>query len=215
MKKPELLAPAGKIENAYAAIENGADAIYLGGHLFNARASAANFSLDQMKEVIDYCTLLNIKVYITLNTLIKEEELPSLHSYLSQLQNLNIEAIIIQDLGIVNIVKKYFPNIKIHASTQLSAHSIEDVLFLKRSGFSRIVLARELSLVDIINIKNNVDIEIETFIHGALCYSYSGQCLLSSSIGGRSGNRGECAQPCRMLYSLFDGNDFIEENILF
>ncbi|ONI46434.1 hypothetical protein AN641_00180 [Candidatus Epulonipiscioides gigas] len=212
-KKVELLAPVGKIENAYAAIENGADAIFFGGHCFNARTNADNFNYEQMKEVITYCKLLGIKVYITVNTLIKEGELKQVYKFLGELQNLGVDAIIIQDLGILNIVTKYFPNLKVHASTQLSAHSCEDVLFLKEQGISRVVLARELSLEEIIHIKRNIDIEIETFIHGALCYSYSGQCLLSSVIGDRSGNRGSCAQPCRMTYSLYKDNQCITSDM--
>ncbi|OON95224.1 MAG: hypothetical protein ATN36_09020 [Epulopiscium sp. Nele67-Bin005] len=212
MNTVELLAPVGKLENAYAAIENGADAIFLGGKIFNARNQADNFDTENLREIINYCKLRGIKVYITLNTLIKNQELDSLFNYLVELQNLNIDAIIIQDLGIAKLVKQYFPTITLHASTQLSVHSVEDAKFLKSQGFKRIVLARELTLKEIGEIIQNVDIEIETFVHGALCYSYSGQCLMSSLIGGRSGNRGRCAQPCRMEYSLYQNDKIVAKN---
>ncbi|OOB77844.1 MAG: hypothetical protein BEN18_01295 [Epulopiscium sp. Nuni2H_MBin001] len=215
MNKVELLAPVGKIENMYAAVENGADAIFLGGKEFSARYSAENFTIGEIKEIIKYCKLRGIKVYITVNTLINEAELPKLFGYLEQLQNIGIDALIIQDLGIVRLVQKYFPSLTLHASTQLSVHSVYDAQFLKSHGISRIVLARELTLNEIIDIKNNVDIEIETFVHGALCYSYSGQCLMSSVIGSRSGNRGKCAQPCRMQYELCrDGEIIIDKTHL-
>lgn len=211
--KVELLAPVGKIENAYAAVENGADAIFFGGNSFNARVNADNFDYVQMKELINYCKLRGVKTYVTVNTLVRENELVQVYQLLKELQNLGIDAIIVQDLGIVNMVRKYFSNLKMHASTQLSAHSYEDVLFLKENGMSRVVLARELSLAEIIKIKKEVDIEIETFVHGALCFSYSGQCLLSSVIGDRSGNRGSCAQPCRMMYSLYKNNECIADDM--
>ncbi|OON95566.1 MAG: hypothetical protein ATN31_10785 [Candidatus Epulonipiscioides saccharophilum] len=213
VKKVELLAPVGKLENAYAAIENGADAIFLGAQNFNARVNAQNFDPEQMNLILEYAKLRNVKSYITVNTIIKDDELPQMHKLLENLQNLNVDAIIIQDLGILNLAKKYFPDLKLHASTQLSAHSYEDVLFLKNQGFSRVVLARELSLDEIIRIKNEVDIELETFVHGALCYSYSGQCSFSNVIGHRSGNRGSCAQPCRMTYSLYKSFEKYDECI--
>ena len=202
MKKAELLAPVGKMENAIAAIENGADALFVGGKGFNARQAADNFTEDELEEIVSYATLRGVKVYVTVNILIKEAELTTLYEYLKYLVEIGVHAIIIQDLGIAHMVKKYFPNLRMHASTQLSAHSIEDVLFLKELGFKRVVLAREMQLKEIKAIIENCDIEVETFVHGALCYSYSGQCLMSSLIGGRSGNRGRCAQTCRMRYTL-------------
>ncbi|ONI40069.1 hypothetical protein AN640_01530 [Candidatus Epulonipiscium fishelsonii] len=213
MKKPELLAPVGKVENAYAAVENGADAIYLGGKLFNARQAADNFFESELLDIINYCKLRGIKVYITVNTLIKDSEMNDLFEYLKFLEHLKVNAIIVQDLSIVSLIKKYNLNLEYHASTQLSTHSVQDAQFLKSIGFSRIVLARELSIEEITEIRTNVDIEIETFIHGALCYSYSGQCLMSSFIGGRSGNRGRCAQPCRMKYDLYQNDNKIINNL--
>lgn len=206
MKKIELLAPVGKLENAYAAIENGADAIFVGGKQFNARAFADNFTDNELEEIIAYCKLRDVKTNITVNTLVKNEELPAMFDYLHYLQNLGVDALIVQDLGVVSMIKKYFPNLALHASTQMTAHSLQDVEFLKAQGFERVVLSRELNLKEIKEIKEQSGIEIETFVHGALCYSYSGQCLFSSLIGGRSGNRGRCAQPCRMQYSLYQND---------
>lgn len=202
VKQVELLAPVGKFENALAAIENGANAIFVGGKVFNARQFADNFDEDELEKIVAYCKLRDVKTHITVNTLIKDQELEELMTYLEKLARLKVDAVIVQDFGVAYLIKTYFPEIELHASTQMSAHSIEDVLFLKKFGFKRVVLAREMQLEEIKTIKENVDIEIETFIHGALCYSYSGQCLFSSQIGGRSGNRGRCAQPCRMTYSL-------------
>ncbi|MDF2594037.1 MAG: peptidase [Clostridia bacterium] len=202
LKKVELLAPVGKIENAYAAIENGADALFIGGKLFNARQYADNFTNEELEEIIKYAKLRSVKVYITVNILIKETEIEALFHYLNYLNGLGVDGIISQDLGVVRLVNKYFPQIPLHASTQMTANSLEDVLFLQKIGFKRVVLARELHLDEIRKIVKGCDVEIETFVHGALCYSYSGQCLMSSLIGGRSGNRGRCAQPCRMKYTL-------------
>lgn len=202
MKKAELLAPVGKMENAIAAIENGADALFVGGKGFNARQAADNFTEDELEEIVKYATLRGVRVYVTVNILIKETETEALYQYLKYLEEIGVHAIIIQDLGIAHMVRKYFPKLRLHASTQMSAHSIEDVLFLKELGFKRVVLAREMQLKEIKHIIDTCDIEVETFVHGALCYSYSGQCLMSSLIGGRSGNRGRCAQTCRMRYSL-------------
>ena len=202
MKKAELLAPVGKMENAIAAIENGADALFVGGKGFNARQAADNFTEDELEEIVKYATLRGVRVYVTVNILIKETETVALFEYLKYLEEIGVHAIIIQDLGIAHMVRKYFPKLRLHASTQMSAHSIEDVLFLKELGFKRVVLAREMQLKEIKHIIDTCDIEVETFVHGALCYSYSGQCLMSSLIGGRSGNRGRCAQTCRMRYSL-------------
>nr|WP_307990123.1 DUF3656 domain-containing protein [uncultured Niameybacter sp.] len=211
MKQVELLAPVGKFENALAAIENGANAIFVGGKVFNARQFADNFDEDELEKIVDYCKLRGVKTHITVNTLIKEVEVTELMDYLGYLSHIGVDAVIVQDMGVAYLIKHYFPHIELHASTQMSAHSLEDVLFLKEFGFKRVVLARELQLEEIKKIKEEVDIEIETFIHGALCYSYSGQCLFSSQIGGRSGNRGRCAQPCRMTYDLLeDGEEKIK-----
>ncbi len=211
MKKAELLAPVGKMENAISAIENGADALFVGGKGFNARQAADNFTKDELEEIVKYATLRGVRVYVTVNILIKETETEALYEYLKYLEEIGVHAIIIQDLGIAHMVRKYFPKLRLHASTQMSAHSIEDVLFLKELGFKRVVLAREMQLKEIKHIIETCDIEVETFVHGALCYSYSGQCLMSSLIGGRSGNRGRCAQTCRMRYSLKEEGRVISE----
>ena len=205
LKKPELLAPVGEMDSFYAAIENGANAVYVGGKHFSARQFAKNLDLEELKEIVEYAKLRNVKVYVTVNTLVKNEEMDELMSYIHDLSIIGVDAIIVQDLGVFRVVNKYFPNINVHASTQMSAHSIDDVKFLQDLGYKRVVLARELSLKEVKSIKKAVDIEIETFVHGALCVSYSGQCLMSSMIGGRSGNRGRCAQPCRLPYSLSEG----------
>lgn len=198
----ELLAPVGKMETAIAAIENGADALFIGGKHFSARQAADNFTNEELEEIVRYARLRGVKVYVTVNILIKESEMAFLLDYLYHLEAIGVDAIIIQDLGIARLVKRYGLKLRLHASTQLSAHSIKDVQFLQSLGFKRIVLAREMKLNEIKEIIKTCTIEIETFIHGALCYSYSGQCLMSSLIGGRSGNRGYCAQTCRMRYTL-------------
>lgn len=212
MRLAELLAPVGKMETAIAAIENGADALFVGGKQFNARQAADNFTNEALQDIVRYAKLRGVKVYVTVNILIKETELPALLDYLYELESMGVDAIIVQDLGIVRLVKRYIPNLRLHASTQLSAHSIKDVLFLKSLGFKRVVLARELTLKEIKEIIENCEIEIETFVHGALCYSYSGQCLMSSLIGGRSGNRGYCAQTCRMRYTLREDGKTINKS---
>lgn len=202
-KKPELLSPAGSIESLYAAVNSGCDAVYFGGKAFSARSYASNFSIEEIKEVTNYCRVRGIKTYLTLNTLIKEREMLEVYDYLKGINETLLDAIILQDIGVMKLIKDCFPHMEIHASTQMTAHSKEDVAYLKELGFTRAVLSRELSLKDIVEIKDAVkDIEIETFIHGALCYAYSGQCLMSSFIGGRSGNRGKCAQPCRLPYNF-------------
>lgn len=205
IKQPELLAPVGKIESFYAAIENGANAVYVGGKQFSARQFANNLDRKELKKLVEYAKLRSVKVYVTINTLIKNDELDELAAYVDYLCQIGVDALIVQDFGVARMVKKYFPFMPIHASTQMTAHSKEDVEFLKECGYERVVLARELTLQEIENIKREVDIEIEVFIHGALCVSYSGQCLMSSMIGGRSGNRGRCAQPCRLPYKLGNG----------
>ncbi len=202
-EKPELLAPAGGMEALIAAVENGADAVYLGARAFSARGYASNFSKEELEEAIDYAHLRGVKVYVTLNTLLKDGEMKDALKLLSCLREMGADAIIIQDLGLISLARKYLPDLPLHASTQMTLHNSEGVEFLKRLGIERVVLSRELSLEDIKLIKEKSGIEIEIFIHGALCISYSGQCLLSSLIGGRSGNRGYCAQPCRKKYRLY------------
>jgi U32 family peptidase len=204
MKKIELLAPAGSIESLYAAVQSGADAVYLGGNKFSARAYASNFDEENMINAVDYCHLYGIKIYITLNTLLKQSEIKEALEYIGFLYKIGVDAVIIQDTGLAYLIKDNFPNFEIHASTQMTVHNGEGALFLKKLGFKRIVLSRELSLKEIKYISQDLNVETEIFIHGALCICYSGQCLMSSIIGGRSGNRGRCAQPCRLPYNLID-----------
>lgn len=199
-KQVELLAPAGNSCAFYGAVNAGADAIYMGGNRFGARAYADNFSTEELLKCIRYAHLLNRKVYLTVNTLIKDKEFKELKDYLLPLYEAQVDGIIVQDLGALQFIKETFPEMELHASTQMTLCSQYGAKFLKDIGATRIVPARELSLQELISIKNNVDIEIETFIHGAMCYCYSGQCLFSSILGGRSGNRGRCAQPCRLPY---------------
>ena len=200
----ELLSPAGSMESLKAGIQNGADAIYLGGSSFGARASATNFDNDELIEAVKYAKLRNVNIFVTVNTSIKETEVEELISYTDFLYKTGVDAIILSDIGVAEVLRKRYPNMELHASTQISAHSLNDVLELKKVGFNRVVLARELSIEEIKEICDNVDIDIEVFIHGAICISYSGQCLMSSMLGDRSGNRGRCAQPCRKSYKLIN-----------
>ncbi len=198
----ELLSPAGSYESLIAAVQSGADAVYLGGTKFGARQSAANFDIPEMKKWIDYCHLYGVKVYVTVNTLIKNSEISELEAYIKDLNNIHADGVIVQDFGALTIIRSVAPGLQVHGSTQMTATSLEDVKFLENLGFTRVVLARELSAEQIRYIASNTDCEIEVFVHGALCMSYSGQCLMSSILGGRSGNRGRCAQPCRLPYTL-------------
>jgi putative protease len=202
-EKPELLAPAGGMEAFVAAVENGADAVYLGARAFSARGYASNFSEEELEEAIDYAHLRGVKVYVTVNTLLKEGEVENALKLLSWLRQIGTDAIIIQDLGLISLARKYLPDLPLHASTQMTLHNSEGVEFAKKLGIERVVLSRECSLEEIKQMREKTGTEIEVFIHGALCISYSGQCLLSSLIGGRSGNRGFCAQPCRKKYRLY------------
>jgi putative protease len=199
----ELLAPAGNWQALVAAIENGANAVYLGGPVFNARHSAENFTIEMIKQAVEYAHLRNVKVYITVNTLLHTHELDGVLDYVFELYNLDIDAVIVQDLGLLSLLRDLLPDLPLHASTQMTVHNHEGVNLLGQQGIKRVVLARELSLPEIKHISNNSTAELELFVHGALCYSYSGQCLFSSMVGGRSGNRGRCAQPCRLPYTLY------------
>ncbi|HOO28652.1 MAG TPA: U32 family peptidase, partial [Lachnospiraceae bacterium] len=199
--KIELLSPAGDYECFTAAVNAGADAVYLGGNRFGARAYAQNFSDEELKAAIDYAHLFGKKVYLTINTLFKNEELHELDFYLESFYYWGLDAVIVQDIGVISHIRRMFPELPVHASTQMAITDTEGVLFLKELGIKRTVLARELSLPEIEEIHHRTDMELECFIHGALCYSYSGTCLFSSLIGGRSGNRGRCAQPCRLPYN--------------
>lgn len=204
MKKPELLAPVGSKEALIAAINAGCDAVYLSGYSFGARAFAPNFDLDELKEAIDLCHVYGVKVYVTVNTLIKENEVARFMNYIDFLHQNNVDAIIIQDLGMVDLVRKTYPNLEIHASTQMHIHNLEGVRICEKLGIKRVVLARETSIDLIKEIKKNTSVDLEVFVHGALCISYSGQCLMSSIIGGRSGNRGACAGTCRLPFDVID-----------
>ena len=204
MKKPELLAPVGSKEALVAAINAGCDAVYLSGYSFGARAFAPNFDLDELKEAIDLCHVYGVKVYVTVNTLIKENEVTRFMNYIDFLHQNNVDAIIIQDLGMLDLVRKTYPNLEIHASTQMHIHNLEGVKICEKLGVKRVVLARETSIDLIKEIKKNTSVDLEVFVHGALCISYSGQCLMSSLIGGRSGNRGACAGTCRLPFDIID-----------
>ena len=200
----ELLSPAGSMESLKAGIQNGADANYLGGSSFGARAAATNFDNDELIEAVKYAKLRDVNIFVTVNTSIKETEIKDLISYTDFLYKIGVDAIILSDIGIAEVLRKRYPNMELHASTQISAHSLNDVLELKQVGFDRVVIARELGIEEIKEICDNVDIDIEVFIHGAICVCYSGQCLMSSMLGDRSGNRGRCAQPCRQSYKLIN-----------
>lgn len=202
MNKIELLAPAGSMESLIAAINNGADAIYLGGNKFSARAYASNFDNETMMKAVDYAHSYNVKVYVTINTSLKQSELKEALKYAGYLYEIGVDALIIQDVGLISLLRDIYPKFELHASTQMTIHNGEGALYFWEKGLQRIVLSRELSLDEIKYISKDLGIETEIFVHGALCVCYSGQCLMSSMIGGRSGNRGRCAQPCRMQYTI-------------
>ena len=210
----ELLAPVGDFECLKAAVQNGADSVYFGANMFSARASAKNFDLENLELAINYAKLRGVKTNLTLNILIKNNELNDAFELAKKAYEFGIDAIIVQDLGLATLLIKNFPNLAIHASTQMSVHNLEGVKKLEKLGFKRVVLSRELSIEEIENICKNTNIEIECFIHGALCISYSGQCLFSSIVGGRSGNRGRCAQPCRLPYTLLENNKELNKGYL-
>lgn len=204
--KVELLAPAGSYESMMAAYKAGADAVYIGGTKFGARAFADNLDTERMKEAIDYAHLRGKKLYLTVNTLIKEKEIEEVYEYLLPFYREGLDAVIVQDFGVFQMVREEFPDMDLHASTQMTVTGVRGAAWLKERGASRVVTARELSMEEIRRIHRQVPVEIESFVHGALCFCYSGQCLLSSMIGGRSGNRGRCAQPCRLPYQLYDAD---------
>lgn len=204
-KDIELLAPVGSMESLYAAVQNGANAVYLGGKLFSARAYASNFDSDELMEAVSYAHLRGVKVYVTANILVDDGEMKGVLDYIKYLYEIDVDAIIVQDLGLAKMIRDMFPKLDIHGSTQMTINNLAGAKFLNDMGFTRVVLARETPIDEIKLIHKNTSIELEAFVHGALCMSYSGQCLMSSLIGGRSGNRGTCAQPCRMPYSIVDG----------
>ena len=198
----ELLAPAGNLEIFKGVIESGADAVYVGGSMFGARAYANNFTEEELLEAIDFAHLRGVKVYLTVNTLIKNSELSKLYDYLLVYYKRGLDAVIVQDIGVVKAIHEYFPSMEIHTSTQMTVTGADGVRFLSQFGVTRVVMAREVSLAEMKRIHEETGMELEAFVHGALCYSYSGQCLFSSILGGRSGNRGRCAQPCRLPYTV-------------
>ena len=198
----ELLAPAGNLEIFKGVIESGADAVYVGGSMFGARAYANNFTEDELLEAIDFAHLRGVKVYLTVNTLIKNSEFSKLYDYLLVYYKRGLDAVIVQDIGVVKAIHEYFPSMEIHTSTQMTVTGADGVRFLSQFGVTRVVMAREVSLAEMKRIHEETGMELEAFVHGALCYSYSGQCLFSSILGGRSGNRGRCAQPCRLPYTV-------------
>lgn len=198
----ELLAPAGSLEILKGVIESGADAVYVGGSMFGARAYANNFTEEELLEAIDFAHLRGVKVYLTVNTLIKNSEFSKLYDYLLPYYKRGLDAVIVQDLGVVKAIHEYFPSMELHTSTQMTVTGADGVRFLSQFGVTRVVMAREVSIAEMKRIHEETGMELEAFVHGALCYSYSGQCLFSSILGGRSGNRGRCAQPCRLPYTV-------------
>ncbi len=205
MKELELLAPAGSLKTLKAVIHAGADAVYLGGSMFGARAYANNFNEEELLEAIHFGHIHGRKIILAVNTLLKEYELGQLYDYLHPYYEAGLDAVIVQDMGVMEFIKTHFPNLPIHTSTQMTITNVEGARILKEQGVERVVTAREMSLEEIQRIHDEVGVELESFIHGALCYCYSGQCLFSSIIGGRSGNRGRCAQPCRLSYEVLQG----------
>jgi putative protease len=211
MKRPELLAPAGSYDSLIAAVMAGCDAVYLSGKKYGARSFASNFSDDEIVSAVSYCHLYGVKVYVTVNTIIYEKEVDDFIKYIDFIHRNNVDAVIMQDIGMVDLVRKLYPNLEIHISTQMHVHNYEGVKFFEKMGLKRIVLAREVDLETIRYIKENSSVDIEVFVHGALCFSYSGQCLMSSLIGGRSGNRGACAQCCRLPYDVISDGKVINK----
>ena len=210
----DLLSPVGNFDCLKAAVQNGADSVYFGADLFSARAFAHNFNLDELKNAIEYAKLRGVKTNLTLNTLLKDDEFDKAINLAIKAYEFGIDAIIVQDLGLAMKLISLIPDLPIHASTQMTIHNLNGALELQELGFKRVVLSRELSIDEINHICKNTKLETECFIHGALCISYSGQCLFSSLIGGRSGNRGKCAGPCRLPYELLENDKKIDSGYL-
>ena len=200
MRIPELLAPVGSMEHLKVAINSGASSVYLSGKDYGARKYAENFTLDEINEAVNMAHMHNVKVYVTVNTLIKQDELEEVINYLSNLYSIGVDAVLVQDLGLIELINRYLPNLKIHASTQMTLENQQKLKYIENKGIKRVVLPREMTKEEIAALDTNLELEI--FAHGSLCYSYSGQCLMSSFKGGRSGNRGTCAQPCRQKYQI-------------
>ena len=209
MSQPiEILAPAGGMESIYPAVRMGADAVYLGAEQFSARAGAQNFSRQELKEAVEYCHIRNVRVYLAVNTLLRDPELKTALSLAEYAASLPVDGFIVQDVGFASLLREAAPKIRLHASTQMSVHTPAGAAALYDAGFSRVVLSRELSLEEIKEIHNASPIELEVFVHGALCMSVSGQCYFSAMLGSRSGNRGQCAQPCRLPFSVEGGTGY-------
>ncbi len=208
-RKVELLAPAGNYEAFMGALNAGADAVYLGGEKFGARAYADNFTTQEICRALHVAHFMGRKIYLTVNTLFKESEVAQLYAYLLPFYEAGLDGVIVQDLGVFCLLRDWFPKLPLHVSTQMTVTDKGAALFLKEQGAARIVPARELSLLEVRGLKEAAGIEIECFIHGAMCYCYSGQCLFSSILGGRSGNRGRCAQPCRLPYQIYADKDLV------
>ena len=208
----ELLSPVGSFESLIAAVQNGCNAVYLGGKSFSARASAANFDDDELKRAVEYAHLRNVNVYVTVNTILDSNEVNEALKYISYLYDIDVDGIIIQDLGLAKAIHEVFPDFPLHGSTQMTINNLDGAKLLEKIGFTRAVLARETPIEEIEKITGNTKLEIEVFAHGALCVSFSGQCLMSSMIGGRSGNRGRCAQPCRKAYDIVGSNGEVVKN---
>ena len=205
MKKTELLSGAGDLETLKTAVKCGADAVYVSLEKYGARKYAKNFTLEELEEATKYCHLYGVRIYVTVNTILADDELDKAVELVKDLDKIGVDALIMQDIGLIQLVKKQFPNMEVHVSTQAHNCSKECIKFWENLGVTRVVLARELSIKEISNIKT--PLELEVFIHGALCVSYSGQCLISSKMFGRSGNRGECAQVCRFCFDLYKENE--------
>ena len=214
MNNVELLSPVGEWDSLVAAVQNGANAVYFGANEFNARMNSKNFDREELKNAIEYAKLRNVKTNLTLNILIKNDEFQKAMELVEYAYKCGIDAIIVQDLGLAREIIKKFPKLDVHSSTQMTIYNLKGAQEIQRLGFKRCVLARELSIEEIKQICNNTDLEIEVFIHGALCISYSGQCLMSSLIGGRSGNRGKCAGTCRLPYSLLKDSEVVDKGYL-
>ena len=201
----EILAPAGGADTIQPAVRTGADAVYLGARELSARASAKNFDKNELKEAVRYCHARGVRVYLACNTLVRDDELKKALDIIKYACEIHVDALIVQDIGLISLVREAAPGMRLHASTQMSVHTLKGVELLHRMGFKRAVLSRELSRDEIADIAKDSPIELEVFVHGALCMSVSGQCYFSAMLGGRSGNRGACAQPCRLPFYVDGG----------
>ncbi|WP_352403291.1 peptidase U32 family protein, partial [Kandleria vitulina] len=211
MKRIELLAPAGDFESLKAAIANGANAIYLGGNAFSARAFAKNFNRDELEEAVKYAHLRGVKIHVTINILYKDEEFTHLFDYIDFLYKIQVDALLIQDIGLLKAVRARYPDFEVHVSTQMTVNTLEALRYFEELGVKRVVLSRENTIEQMKYICDHTSLEVEVFAHGAICVAYSGQCLMSSMIGKRSGNRGACAQPCRLPYRLEEDGKILDE----